>query len=142
MRELEDMATGMAIRAIGDANRHGGLLRKANFQLQTNFENACPRASKTWMGRSHKALRVIWPRFRVHTMPDLQLSGVPPREPGVKLSKHFSSSAWHANWEKRQASLFSHPPTFSQQDYLLYVILDDLCERSLEEGIPVQPRPT
>ena len=51
------------------------------------------------MGRLHKAVRVIWPRFRVHTMLDLQLSGVPPRDPGVKLSKHFSSSAWHANWK-------------------------------------------
>ena len=44
--------------------------------------------------------------------------------------------------EKRQASLLSHPPTSNQQDYLLYVILDGLCERSLEEGNPVQPRPT
>ena len=88
------------------------------------------------------SVRVTWPRFRVHTMPDLQLSGVPPRDPGVKLSKHFSSSAWHSNWKKRQASLLSHPPTSDQQDYLLYVILDDLCERSLEEGNPVQPRPT
>ena len=44
--------------------------------------------------------------------------------------------------EKRQASLLSHPPTSNQQDYQLYVILDDLCERSLEEGNPVQPRPT
>ena len=94
------------------------------------------------MGQLHKAVRVIWPRFRVHTMLDLQLSGVPPRDPGVKLSKHFSSSAWHANWKKRQASLLSHPLTPNQQDYLLYVILDDLCERSLEEGNPVQPRPT
>ena len=42
----------------------------------------------------------------------------------------------------RQASLLSHPPTSNQQDYLLYVILDALCERSLEEGNPVQPRPT
>ena len=44
--------------------------------------------------------------------------------------------------KKRQASLLSHPPTSNQQDYLLYVILDGLCERSLEEGNPVQPRPT
>ena len=44
--------------------------------------------------------------------------------------------------KKRQASLLSHPLTPNQQDYLLYVILDDLCERSLEEGNPVQPRPT
>ena len=68
-------------------------------QLQTNFENAGPRANKTWMGRLHKAVRVIWPRFRMHTVPDLQLSGDPPRDPGVKLAKHFSSSAWHANWK-------------------------------------------
>ena len=29
LRELDDMATGIALRAIDDANRHGGLLRKA-----------------------------------------------------------------------------------------------------------------
>ena len=94
------------------------------------------------MGRLHKAVRVIWPRSRVHTMLDLQLSGVPPRDPGVKLSKHFSSSAWHANWKKRQASLLSHPPAGNQQDYLLYVILDNLCERSSEEYNQTQPRST
>ena len=94
------------------------------------------------MGRLQKTVRVTWPRFKVYTMPDLQLSGVPPRDPGVKLTKHFASSAWLVNWKKRQASLLSHPPTGNQQDYLLYVILDNLCERSSEEDNQPQPRPS
>jgi hypothetical protein len=70
----------------------------------------------------------------------LQLSGVPDREPGVKLSKHFSSSAWLVNWKKRQLSLFNHPPARNQQDNLLYVLLDHLCARSDEEGNALQQR--
>ena len=142
LREFDDMATGMALRAVDDAICHGGLLKKAILQLQANFENAGSKANKTWMGRLQKTVRVTWPRFKVYTMPDLQLSGVPPRDPGVKLTKHFASSAWLVNWKKRQASLLSHPPTGNQQDYPLYVMLDNLCERSSEEDNQPQPRPS
>ena len=140
LRELDDMATGMALRAIDDAICHGGLLKKAILQLQLNFENAGRKANKTWMGRRHTIVRATWPRFRVLTIPNLQLSGVPDREPGVKLSKHFSYSAWLVNWKKRQLSLFNHPPARNQQDYLLYVLLDHLCARSDEEGNDIQQR--
>ena len=51
LRELDDMATGMALRAVDDAICHRGLLKKAIIQLQLNFENAGQNASKTWMGR-------------------------------------------------------------------------------------------
>ena len=140
LRELGGMATSMALRAIDDAICHGGLLKKAILQLQLNFENAGRKANKTWMGRLHTIVRATWPRFRVLTLPNLQLSGVPDREPGVKLSKHFSYSAWLVNWKKRQLSLFNHPPARNQQDYLLYVILDHLCARSDEEGNDTQQR--
>ena len=110
LRELDDMATGMALRAIDDAICHGGLLKKAIIQMQLNFENAGRKANKIWMGRLHTIVRATWPRFRVLTLPNLQLSGVPDREPGVKLSKHFSCSAWLVNWKKRQLSL-SHLPS-------------------------------
>ena len=93
LRELDDIATGMALRAVDDAICHGGLLKKAILQLESNFENAGSKANKTWMGRLQKTVRVTWPRFRVYTVPYLQLSGVPPRDPGVKLLKHFASSA-------------------------------------------------
>ena len=119
-----------------------GYLKNAILQLQSNFENAGSKANKTWMERLQKTVRVTWPRSRVYTMPDLQLSGVPPRDPGVKLSKRFASSAWLVNLKKRQASLLSHPPTGNQQDCLLFVILDNLCERSSEEYNQPQPRPS
>ena len=108
LRELDDMATGMALRAIDDAISHGGLLRKAILQLHANFESAGTKASKTWMGRLQKIIRVTWPRFQVHTMPDLRLFGIPPREPGVKLSNHFSSSAWLGKLKNRQESWLSY----------------------------------
>ena len=141
LRELDDMATGMALRAIDDAISHGGLLKKAILQLQSNFENAGRKANKTWMGRLHTIVRATWPRFRVITFPNLQLCGVPDREPGVKLSKHFSCAAWLANWKKRQLSLLNRPPAQNQQDYLLYVLLDHLCTRLDGEGNALLQRP-
>ena len=116
LRELDDMA----LRAVDDAICHGGLLKKAILQLESNFENAGSKANKTWMGRLQKTVRVTWPRFRVYTMLDLQLSGVPPRDPGVKLSKHFSSSAWHANW-KKTPSIFAQPSADFQSTRLSVV---------------------
>ena len=77
LRELDDMATGMSLRAIDDAMCHEGLLKKAILQLQRNFENAGRKACKTWMGRLIHIVRVTWPNFRVVTMPTLRLSGVP-----------------------------------------------------------------
>ena len=136
------MATGMAIRAIDDAICQGGLLKKAILQLQQNFENAGRKARKTWMGRFIHVVRVTWPNFRILTMPTLRLSGVPPREPDVKLSKHFSRSAWGVNWKKRQASLLNNPPARNQQNYLLYIILENLCARKAEDANLLQQRPT
>ena len=66
LREFDDMATGMALRAVDDAICHGGLLKKAILQLQSNFENAGSKANKTWMGRLQKTVRVTWPRFKVY----------------------------------------------------------------------------
>ena len=37
---------------------------------------------------------------------------------------------------KRQLSLFSKPPTQRQEDYLLYIIVNHLCNRPAEDGIP------
>ena len=110
LRELDDMATGMALSAIDDAICHEGLLKRAILQLQRNFENAGRKACKTWMGRLIHVVRVTWPNFRVVTMPSLRLSGVPPRDPGVKLSKHISRSAWGVNWKKREIALLNNPP--------------------------------
>ena len=110
----------MALRAIVDAKRHGGLFEKAIFQLQRNFENADQSARKTWMGRLTNVVRKTWPRFRVETFPSFHLSGVPPWDPSIKISKHFTESTWIANWKKRQIALFSSPPTLHQQDFLLY----------------------
>ena len=66
LRELDDMATGMPLRAVGDALCHGWLLKNAILQLQSNFENAGSKANKTWMGRLQKTVRVTWPRFKVY----------------------------------------------------------------------------
>ena len=97
----------MALRAIDGAICHEGFHKNAILQLQTNFENAGKQANKTWMGRLDKVARVIWPRFRVQTMPNLHLSGVPPRDPNVKLLKQSANSARIENWKKRQLSLFT-----------------------------------
>ena len=75
-------------------------------------------------------------------MPTLRLSGVPPREPDVKLSKHFSRSAWGSNWKKRRTSLLNNPPARNQQNYLLYIILENLCARKAEDANLLQQRPT
>ena len=107
LREFDDVATGVVLCAIDDAICHEGLLKHAILQLQTNFENAGKQANKTWMGRLDKVARVIWPRFRVQTMPNLHLSGVPPRDPNVKLLKQSANSARIENWKKRQLSLFT-----------------------------------
>ena len=86
------------------------------------------------MGRLVTIVRATWLRFRVLTIPNLQLYGVRDRESGVKLAKHFSCSIWLVNWKKRQLSLLNRPPARNQQDYLLYVLLDHLCARSDEKG--------
>ena len=67
-------------------------------------------------------------------MPNLHLSGVPPRDPNVKLL-HSANSPRIENWKKRKVSLFIKPPAQQQQDLLLYVILDHLCARPAEDGI-------
>ena len=99
LREFDDVATGVVLCAIDDAICHEGLLKHAILQLQTNFENAGKQANKTWMGRLDKVARVIWPRFRVQTMPNLHLSGVLPRDPNVKFSKQFIDSARIDGWK-------------------------------------------
>ena len=65
----------------------------------------------------------------------------PPRDPDVKLSKHFSRSRWGANWKKRQTSLLNNPPALNQQDYMLRIILENLCARNAEAANLLQQRP-
>ena len=56
-REFGDVAIGMALRAIDDAKRHGGLLEQAIFQSQRNFENAGQSARKRCIGRLTTVVR-------------------------------------------------------------------------------------
>ena len=60
----------------------------------------------------------------------------------MKLSKHFSRSAWGVNWKKRQASLLNNQPARNQQHYLLCIILENLCARNAEDSNLLQQRPT
>ena len=119
LRELDVAAESMAVRAIDDAIKHGGLLKKAITQLVLNFEMAGRQAKNTWVGHLRPCIRKTWPQFRVLVAPTLEMRGLPSPLPEVKIGRQYTSAAWVANWRRRQLKLMKRAPCSSQQDFIL-----------------------
>ena len=116
----------MAVRAIDDAIKHGGLLKKAITQLVLNFQMAGRQAKSresTWMGHLLPCIRKTWPQCRVLVAPTFEMRGLPPPLPDVKIGRQYTSAAWVANWRRRQLKLMKRAPCFSRQDFILYKII-------------------
>ena len=123
LRELDVAAESMAVRAIDDAIKHGGLLKKAITQLVLNFQMAGRQAKSTWVGHLLPCIRKTWPQFRILVAPTLEMRGLPPPLPDVKIGRQYTSAAWAANWRRRQLKLMKRAPCSSQQDFILYKII-------------------
>ena len=67
--------------------------------------------------------RKTWPQFRVLVAPTLQMRGLPPPFPDVKIGRQYTSAAWVANWRRRQVKLMRRSPCFSKQDFIIYKII-------------------
>ena len=50
LREIDDVVTGTAFRAVDDAINHEGLLKKAILHLQTNSRMPARKRAKLWWG--------------------------------------------------------------------------------------------
>ena len=123
IKELDVEAESRALRALQDAVSHGGLLARAVIQLQLNFEHAGKNGSKTWMGKLLKSIRKTWPRFRVRIAPVFELCGIPTFPPEKSLQQTYITETGSLNWKIRQESLLCKPPSYYQQDFVLYKIL-------------------
>ena len=113
----------MAVRAIDDAIKHGGLLNEAITQLVLKFEMAGRQAKSTWMGHLVPCIRKTWPQFRVLVAPTLQMRGAPPPLPYVKIGRQYTSAAWIAHRRRQKLKLMRRAPCFSQQDFMFYKII-------------------
>ena len=107
----------MAVRAIDDAIKHGGLLKKAITQLVLNFEMAGRQAKSTWMGHLLTCIRKTWPQFRVLVAPTIEMRGLPSPLRDVKIGRQYTSAACVAHWRRRQVKLMRRglvflPPRF------------------------------
>ena len=128
----------MAVRAIDDAIKHGGLLKKAITQLVLNFEMAGRQAKSTWMGHLLPCICKTWPQFRVLVAPTLEMRGLPPPLPDVKIGRQYTSAALVTDRRRPQVELMRRAPCFSQQDFIIYKII--LKFGHLENNVGHYPR--
>ena len=121
LRDLAVQATARAVRALHDAQRHGGLLALAISQLHFNWESS--RNSITWFGQLLQEIHDVWPRFKLSCTSGISWTGAPPADKVETLGRRFSTAVWQSRWLDRQLSVLSKKPKVSQQDFLLFHIL-------------------
>ena len=76
LRELDDMATGMPLRAVGDAICHGWYLKMPFFSYSRILKMRARKLTRLGWDNYRKRFVSLGLALRVYTMPDLQLSGV------------------------------------------------------------------
>jgi len=136
----EDIATSRALKAIFEA-REGGLLGDAIGALIKNFDNAGAARRETWYCKLQLRVRKVWPNFEARVDPSssaVGVRGIPfsitDLTPKV-MAKQFVSDASRAHSTRRFNSLLSSPPSISQQDYILFCILNSI-PRFVVDALP------
>ena len=126
---LDDKAVSRAVRVVGDALLHKGLLFRAVRQLCLNWEAAAPRqrASCTWVGLLTKRVKRTWPQFRISAGEGgtLVVDGAPLGEGDSpsRLAVLYYDLVRTNKWVDRQISILRSRPSDSQQDFVIYNIL-------------------
>ena len=109
LRELDDVATGMALRVIDDAINHGGLLKDAIIQVQRNFEMRDRGLARLgWGNRRQLFVQVgLDVAFKFSIPASLRGYSAGPKHQNLKTLFHFCLESQLAKAPPYFASLFS-----------------------------------
>ena len=79
----------------------------------------------------------MWSRFRVHITEKISWTGAPPfrQETCFSLSRQFQEDLWVRKWQVRQGGVLACRPRETQQDFILFHLLQVLGSGSLRDKI-------